>query len=590
MKLVQVVTLIQFAVVCGLVVSTDSWASTRPFKEVAFLASTGVLVLLASWRATRLGKHEFSVWPFDVPLVLFTMWALFSSILASHHWAVVEPAMMLVALISLHLMVRGSRMLLTHLQRMWLALCLISGFIAAIGILQYFGAGPRSLVIFRTTSSAGSRVYSTMGNPNFLASFLNLGLFASVGLLLSGLPRRWILLTTLSIVLLLTALLMAQSKGSVIGTGAGGAVLCYLHRRLKPGSRKSWLALRLAALTVLVVLGMTIISLRVSPGRHSGLVRDPVRRFIWRGSLRMILARPIVGHGLGQWSIVFPVFHHGESPEPDPRYIAKHAHCELLELAGELGLIGLGFALCGLALFIGAFERADRPTHQEARSRSALATGGLAGVVAVLAQSAVSVNTRWIQVAYPTLLFAALSFGAIAPYCKSMWILRFRISRRLSVLLRMLCSVVLGFAFALFALVGYRIVVAAVHNNEARVLAMTLGSARTPALQRELARKAIKRLRVAVSLNPYLVDGWYLLGSSYLFIDRYGDAIRAFNSVYRLSPEYGRIHLLSAEAHLGLGEPDAAKAELERDLSIHRSSVENWRLLFKVSQQANPDA
>jgi len=67
---------------------------------------------------------------------------------------------------------------------------------------------------------------------------------------------------------------------------------------------------------------------------------------IWKATLEMIAARPLLGHGLGTYVVVYPRY---RLPEyflrPKAANVTDHAHNELLEIAAEQGLIGLAATL-----------------------------------------------------------------------------------------------------------------------------------------------------------------------------------------------------------------------------------------------------
>lgn len=104
---------------------------------------------------------------------------------------------------------------------------------------------------------------------------------------------------------------------------------------------------------------------------------------------------------------------------------------------------------------------------------------------------------------------------------------------------------------------------------------------------------AVKQLEDALARNPNEVDGWRLLGRTYLSMERYADAQTAFAKALKLSPDDADVLVENAQARL---YADARKqldgegvALLERALAINpQHQRARWFLGVAQRQQGKP--
>jgi O-antigen ligase len=170
---------------------------------------------------------------------------------------------------------------------------------------------------------------STLGNWDFLGAYLA----ASVIMALS-IGGWWRFLGTL---VLLSAMWFCRSRGAWLALGGTG-VLYFLGW----GNRfpRHWQARAIVTLLLLATAGLL-----ARPYVLRQWQTD-VRPMIWKATLRMIAARPILGHGLGSYVAGYPRY---RLPEyflrPKATNVTDHAHNELLEIAAEQGVVGLAATL-----------------------------------------------------------------------------------------------------------------------------------------------------------------------------------------------------------------------------------------------------
>jgi tetratricopeptide (TPR) repeat protein len=216
---------------------------------------------------------------------------------------------------------------------------------------------------------------STLGNWDFLGVYLAASLV--IGVFAGGI---WPLLGNL---VLLAAMVFCRSRGAWLALGAV-TILWFLGF----GDR---ILGRWQARAIVVTLALVIASL-LGWSYIREQWRMDVRPPIWKATISMIAARPLLGHGLGTYVAVYPKY---RLPQyflrPKATNVTDHAHNELLEVAAEQGLVGLAATLWlwGMAVWCGL--RASRQSDGPER-RAAL--GLLAATLVFMLHSLLDVDLR----------------------------------------------------------------------------------------------------------------------------------------------------------------------------------------------------
>ena len=218
---------------------------------------------------------------------------------------------------------------------------------------------------------------STLGNWDFLGAYL-----ATSVVIAMSIGGRWRVLGSL---VLLAAMLFCRSRGAWL---ALGAVAIFWFLGVGDRVLRRW-----QARAIVVTLALAIASLSGWPyvrKQWQGDVRPP----IWKATMSMIAARPLLGHGFGAYVAVYPQY---RLPDYFLRRkatnVTDHAHNELLEVAAEQGLVGLAATLwlwttgvwCGLR----ASRQADGPNRYAA-------LGLLAAMLVFMLHGLVDVDLRYL--------------------------------------------------------------------------------------------------------------------------------------------------------------------------------------------------
>ncbi len=227
-----------------------------------------------------------------------------------------------------------------------ISIVISASIVAIFGICQHFG-----VLLFKWTIFPQNQVFSTLGNPVFLAGFLVmvLPLPLSKFLEVKGITKVFY---ALSFLLIYTALLFTYCRGAYLAF-LGSIIIFFLflgkERIIKGKVSLSLLGLIL----ILITLSMSsrrvvIIEREVSLKERAVSIFDledrsvSIRLSTWDGALRMIKDRPIFGFGLDNFVLAFPKYKsvkYGRLAGIE-RGQAR-AHNEVLDVSLNSGLLGL---------------------------------------------------------------------------------------------------------------------------------------------------------------------------------------------------------------------------------------------------------
>ena len=196
------------------------------------------------------------------------------------------------------------------------------------------------------------------------------------------------------------ALIYTRTRGAWLGFGAAAVVLCWFlvreARRSRnpfrdPGKRVS--AAAMAALA-LGAAHLNARGLNWFAGDVAELAARTVQQFrfdgggmhriaIWMNTLAMIAERPILGVGLGNWTVEYPAWHGKVLVDREMGFRLHHlnAHNDYLEIVAELGAIGGLLVAATAVLLTRKFVRhARRDDPGEAGTAAACLFAALVGV------------------------------------------------------------------------------------------------------------------------------------------------------------------------------------------------------------------
>ncbi len=633
--------------IVGLVFSVETKDSTL-IKEVLFCWLTTGLFLAVLVTSLFNGEIMLPRSKVMLPLGAYLCLAVVSTLLSRYKYASLhELTSLFCAVMLFFITVRA----VTDRKAFFLVVAMVA-VVAAIsclyGIAQHYDFDP--VLGDRAVLAEQGRVFSTMGHPNFFASFLILALLILLSVfcwspsgmakvagmvlicaailclfytgsrgawlgLLGGLPgwfllsiaskrMRWIAFGPVVLVAgaMVLLLLTEGARAYVILWASPFWVLAILLSRILGGERgvrfagsQAWMALLLVA--IITVSNVFVDREKVGGRMESAFETEKgsvfARKVMWAGTLNMLKARPILGWGLGTFSIYFPRFR-------DPAIAGKimpntlHAHSEYLEVGAEMGMAGLAVFLWLIGAFLWeSVQNASRSRREWQR----LAIAGLvAGCMGLLLQAAVSVSPRWVVGRFFLWLGMGLTIavGKMRPselhartchdkgesmpqtrsafYCISMRPLQAPVVR-VSVLVLVAAVLVLAgrrgvrvFASAVLTKQGEGYQDAAeevslVDWGETRVV-NSLGK------RRRLRREAIECYERAIELNPYNLSAFYKLGHCYNLQGQLEDSLRTYREMAKLAPDGSDIHFNLGVVYGNMGRWEESRKELETALSM----------------------
>jgi len=282
---------------------------------------------------------------------------------------------------------------------------------ALYGLFEFF-SGHR-YILYLDRSSTMTAVTGTFINRNYFAGYLLLVIPTSVGFLVARQARRpggkygWrhrlssvdgkSLLIGYAIIIMILALLFSSSRMGITSLLISLTLMLLLFRDPKRGERFFRISFLIPAMAFVWAawIGLdAVISRFFSPAEDFHQ-----RWMVWTDTFRILKDFPLFGSGLGTFLHIFPMYQsfHIEG-------IFTHAENDFLQLASDVGLVGIGLlSVIFFYLFLRGILgiRSLSPRNPE----KYVGMGGLVGTLALLFHSTVERN---IQVPANAFLFTFL--------------------------------------------------------------------------------------------------------------------------------------------------------------------------------------
>ncbi|MDR3726962.1 MAG: O-antigen ligase family protein [Terracidiphilus sp.] len=278
--------------------------------------------------------------------------------------------------------------------------------IAAVAVLvslvtgaQFFGMQAPGAFGFLSNYTGRMRMYSTLGNPDFVAAFLSVALPVAIGLSLKAQRLRafWVAAS----VLIGVAVLLTGSRGGVIALAAGITVIAFTGMRRR-------VPMLVAVVVVCALAAGTQLNARTPWESLRG------RILIWQVSLGGGAARSALGSGPGTFAYEYPVrlgqFFAEPGRQPLLRFASaeRHAQNDFVEAWHETGWLGLGSLLALLGAWFAVAIRRLRTAGGEIRTQIAVAIASVSAFSAAALfdfpmHRAETWSMLWLSMAVPLL-------------------------------------------------------------------------------------------------------------------------------------------------------------------------------------------
>jgi len=279
-----------------------------------------------------LKKERLAFSPQRISVCIFVLFLFLSLFAAKNFWvSLVQLSKIIPVFLLCFLIGRGEK------KRILSALSAAVLVVSVVGIFQFF----YFLLIDR--GSFGNRIYSTLGNPNFLSSFL----IVSFPFFVNWAERKS---APALAILPYAAVVFSQTAGSIIAL-AGILALIFLHERKKP---------IFPFTRGLFLFHATLVLFLVFFADLSGKKESIAERFFkWKVGFEIVRKNPVLGVGIGGVKTNFAVYQAGVRRDFKLKSTSESKiHNEFIQIAAETGIAG--FLSFVFLLFSAAFYLSKR--------------------------------------------------------------------------------------------------------------------------------------------------------------------------------------------------------------------------------------
>lgn len=285
--------------------------------------------------------------------------------------------------------------------------------LAMFALIQHFTWNGKFYWFRPNTSSASA--FGPFVNHNNFAGYMEMLLPIPVALITSRAVRSEMkLFYAFSAAVIGVALLASLSRGGMIALAAELIFIAVWSSRargkdavhgttlrrdrfalLKKGG--AVVAISMAIFAGIIWIGPDKIVGRIANSGDKGESFYTSRGWIWKDTLSMIAANPVLGVGLGAYETAYPIYSHSGGT-----LSVEFAHNDYLQVLADGGILGGAIAVAFLVMFGRAFSRGLNATDPLVRG---IALGGGAGIFALLVHSMMDFN---LQIPSNALLFLVL--------------------------------------------------------------------------------------------------------------------------------------------------------------------------------------
>ncbi|HOX54770.1 MAG TPA: O-antigen ligase family protein [Candidatus Omnitrophota bacterium] len=303
-----------------------------------------VLVFLWLWKANN-DNEPFRKTKIDLPIWLFVVLAVISTVFSIYKNAsFLEIFKLLMYIGAFYLVVNNFDRLMS--LRLVATIIIMGTAMSVFGLAQYFLGLDHSWWVPENFLS------STYVNHNHFAGYLEMAIPLAIAVLLSlksdkmSSMARLIILRfglILSLAFMFVALLVAQSRGAWISLGLSLLVMSIvlIKKKILPKITIIIFLLFIFVAAVYILSGTDDVAQRlrfVEQVNNEGFLEG--REKMWKGSIEMIKANPLIGTGIGTFEWGFPRY------RPEGLNVrANFAHNEYLQMMTEMGLLALPLML-----------------------------------------------------------------------------------------------------------------------------------------------------------------------------------------------------------------------------------------------------
>src|SRR5262249_31521363 len=428
---------IAIGLLAAVVFSALAYGTVEPWSVAGFQAIVLVLILLWGIKTVKDGRLAVAVPATALPLFGILIVALVQSLAftdgagtrlsISMDVEASRSAVAVLAFLTFSFLIAANFFASAPRMRTLADFLIVYGFAMAVfALVQHFTWDGRFYWIRPSHVSASP--FGPFANHNHFAGYMEMIVPLPIALMLTrsvSAERR--IFYCFAAAIMCIATVASLSRGGVLSLACGLAFVLLLtvrqrrKSRLETHSRSTGKAPSRAAafsstllpvtlLTVVIALGVFWIGTeqlvhRATQSRSSEQQSfSATRGWIWRDTLAMIAANPVLGVGLGAYGAAFPVY-----SKSDGSLRVPQSHNDYLQVVADCGIVGGAIAAWFLILLFKAlFRGIHSPAGPDPASRSVsgLALGFGGGIFAILFHSLFDFN---LQIPSNALLFLVLS-------------------------------------------------------------------------------------------------------------------------------------------------------------------------------------
>lgn len=426
-----------------------------------------------------------------------------------------------------------------------------------------------------------SRVFSTFGHPNFLASYLVCTIPLTVGLFFAH-HSKWRYYYSFSTALQLICLLLTLARSAFVSIIVAFVFFVVAYLKIIKGqkafilNRKSlgWIFLiLLTSSAVLITIAGNLPKTQInrltevfSPSTENTFW---LRWLEWKGSLEIIKEAPFFGRGIGTFPINFPPNQPLEFSRisMERNEFLRHAHNEYLELWCEMGLFG---PIVLIFILVSAIHTGIRliKFQNDGGPPSFWLLGLLSGLFGLGFNMLFSVSFRFMVTPLIFWFYLGIIYG----------LSQNRPTRKRGKLLDVKISV----AFISFLIIG--------------VVFLSLSTIKTIALfksEKDFYRglmtwnsgelkEALRYMEQALQNNFKKPEIHYKKGALLVRLENWADALKTYRILQKLNPNFFHINYNLSICYLNLGDFRNAVAAGERQLVLYPDFMKQYFILGKA--------
>ncbi|HRU38753.1 MAG TPA: tetratricopeptide repeat protein [Candidatus Goldiibacteriota bacterium] len=486
------------------------------------------------------------------------------------------------------------------------AFILLPHFIAVIyGVLQYFG-----IDFIKWVSFGEGRVYSTLGNPDYMAAQFSILVPLMLALALSGIRNIYRACLLLFMLLMFMLIIVSHGRGAWLGFLASLGYMIIMtwilygrdfflrHRAFITG-----LLIFVAALAALfsfpnpVNRNSVTLADRIKSGLSFTNDSVAVRLFYWESAVHMAYKNPLLGTGIGGFSLNTAyyqrkVYDRWEKAAPkmaqkvEP-HVELYTHNDYLQTMAETGLIGLGVFLWILAAALlkpfSVMVREDNHVYR----RLLL---GITGSVVAFAVNAL-LNFPWRVMPTLVLMWSLFALFSLLEHKKSLRVSVPALPAAAALLLipallfqsaeirTLTANLCIKKGQAAFAKSGYadardyfeRGLSSNPRGTDIIELVLYAGNAYNALGNLD---KAIEHYNRGLKMYPHFIESHYNVANVYFNNKMYDKALEEYNKVLALNPKFSAAYNNMANMYFNDNKLEQAREMYQKALDIKPSSVE----------------